>query len=344
MGKGKQLTEEERTLILGMAKGGATISKIAEETKRPRGTVATVLRQFRLRGNVETAKRSGRPLKTSPRDHRQLVKLVKEDRRVSARDLSQKWGEVIQKRISERTTRRRLKSLGYNGRQARKKPFISAINKKKRLLWARKLRNKTLRFWKNVVFTDESKIKISGSDGCVFVWRTSTEEWLPCCTIATVKTGEASLMVWGCITYDGVGPITIVDGTVTGSKYCSILQEHFLPVVVERRHIGKATTLQDDNAPVHRARVVTTWKKTNKIKFLDWPAQSPDLNPIENVWMFLKKAISRTNPPPRTLFDLKSVILKEWQAIPVKVVQNVFKSMPHRLSKVIKAKGFATKY
>ena len=119
------------------------------------------------------------------------------------------------------------------------------------------MRNKTLRYWRNVVFTGESKIKISGSDGCVFVWRTSTEEWLPCCTIATVKTGEASLMAWGCITYDGVGPITIVGGTVTGPKYLTILQEHFLPLVVERRRKRKPTILQDDNAPVHRAKIVS---------------------------------------------------------------------------------------
>ena len=60
----------------------------------------------------------------------------------------------------------------------RKKPFISAINKKKRLLWFKKIKNKTLQYWKNVVFSGETKIKISGLDDCVFVWRTSTKEWL----------------------------------------------------------------------------------------------------------------------------------------------------------------------
>ena len=61
MGKGKEVKEDERAFIVGMAKGGATISKIVEETKRQRGTVATILRKYRLRGNVfQTAKRSGR--------------------------------------------------------------------------------------------------------------------------------------------------------------------------------------------------------------------------------------------------------------------------------------------
>ena len=85
---------------------------------------------------------------------------------------------------------------------------------------------KTVEYWNTVVFTDESKIKISGSDGCVFVWRKSTEEWLmPCCTLGTVKTAEPSLMIWGCMSYDGVGPLAIVNG----AKYRRILQKHFLP-------------------------------------------------------------------------------------------------------------------
>ena len=70
MGKGKDVKEDERVLIVGMAKGGATISKILKETKRRRGTVATILRKYRLHRNIfQTAKRSGRPPKTTSRDH-----------------------------------------------------------------------------------------------------------------------------------------------------------------------------------------------------------------------------------------------------------------------------------
>ena len=72
-----------------------------------------------------------------------------------------------------------------------------------------KMRNKTLQYWKNVVYREETSIKFSGSDGCVFVWRVSTEEWLPCYTIATVKIGEGFLMAWGCISYYRVGQIPL---------------------------------------------------------------------------------------------------------------------------------------
>ena len=69
MSKRKEVKEDERVLIVGMAKGGATISKILKETKRPRGTVATILIKYLLHGNIQTAKRSGRPPKTTSRDH-----------------------------------------------------------------------------------------------------------------------------------------------------------------------------------------------------------------------------------------------------------------------------------
>ena len=75
--------------------------------------------------------------------------------------------------------------------------------------------NKNLAYLKKVVFTDESKIKISGSvDRRVFVWRKLTEERLPCCTLSSVTTGDASIMAWGTMSHDGVGPLTVVQGSI----------------------------------------------------------------------------------------------------------------------------------
>ena len=182
MSKGRELTEEERAFVVGIAGGGASVTKIASKTKPPRGTE--------------------------------------------------------QKTVTERTTRRRFNSLEYQRQKQDKK-----------LKWAREMKNKTMAYWKKVVFTDETKIKISGSDGRVFVWRKSTEQWLSC-TLGTVKTREASIMAWGCKSYDGVSPLVIVEGTVTGKKYKQMLQKYFSPLVTRRRR-RLDTILQDDNALVH---------------------------------------------------------------------------------------------
>ena len=107
---------------------------------------------------------------------------------------------------------------------------------------------------------------------------------------------------------------------------------------------AKPSILQDDNSPVHRASVVTFWKNNHCIESLEWPVQRPDLNPIDNLWMVLKKASSKRCTPPKTVSEIQAVIREEWEKIPIEIVQTSNESMPSRVKQVIKAQGFATKY
>ena len=151
-------------------------------------------------------------------------------------------------------------------------------------------------------------------------------------------------MVWGAMPYDGVGPLTVVVSSITGKAYRQTLQKHFLPLVVSTRHRKKETILEDDNATVHRANLAKAWKKRNNLKCMEWPAQSPDLNPIENLWMTLKRTVSARNPSPANITELKEVVEEEWKRIPLIHVQKLVKSMSTHVKMVIKAKGFATRY
>lgn len=102
---------------------------------------------------------------------------------------------------------------------------IREANRKARIAWCRGNRYKTINaYWNRVIFSDECKIDI-GTDNRVFIWRRVREEWMPCC-LSQPPTPKFSLMVWGCITFDGVGTITVIDGIVNAQRYIDILEAH----------------------------------------------------------------------------------------------------------------------
>ena len=105
-----------------------------------------------------------------------------------------------------------------------------------------------------------------------------------------------------------------------------------------------AYIFQDDNAAVHRAKIVIDWKDDNLIGSLPWPAQSPDLNPIEHVWDYLERRVRGRSPTPKSKADLVSALQEEWVTISPEYLENLVSGMPRRVHAVIDNKGYPTKY
>ena len=101
--------------------------------------------------------------------------------------------------------------------------------------------------------------------------------------------GGGSVMVWGVINANGPGPIVRLQGQINSTKYINMLTEHFLPYFGQ--NLNDNLIFMQDNAPIHTAGNVKRFLDENDIPCLDWPAQSPDLNPIENVWHFIKQQL-----------------------------------------------------
>ena len=102
--------------------------------------------------------------------------------------------------------------------------------------------------------------------------------------------------------------------------------------------------VQEDNAPIHTCKLAKQWRESVDMETLTWPPNSPDLNPIEQVWYLIKTTIQKMNPRPMTVPSLKEAIKKAWNEFDVNILNRLVESMPDRIAAVIEAKGGNTKY
>ncbi|KAI4891859.1 hypothetical protein NFI96_010937 [Prochilodus magdalenae] len=166
---------------------------------------------------------------------------------------------------------------------------------------------------------EESWEKVLWSDGLNStrrVWRTKNDEYHPKNTIPTVKHEGGGIMLWGCFSAHGTGRLHCIKERMTGAMYCEILGNNLLPSVRALK-MGHGWVFQHDNDPKHTARITKEWLRKKHIKVLEWPSQSSDLNPIENLWRELKLHISQRQP--RNLADLEKICVEEWAKIPAAV-------------------------
>jgi len=191
-------------------------------------------------------------------------------------------------------------------------------------------------------FTDESSIQILQGK-TTFMRRKPNEKLIDDCVKKCVK-HPLSIMIWSVINYKGTGRLYIVDGTMRQQQYLSVLETRFLPQVKEW-FPNSEFILMHDSAPCHEAKSVSEWLKKSKIHVLDWPGNSPDMNPVENVWEALKKEISKDH----IITNKKNLIeqlIKAWNSVTEiqQIVKNCIHSMPRGVPALIKVKGGFKKY
>ncbi len=330
--RSEELPEELRDRIVARHRSGQGYKKISAALKVPKSTVASIILKWKTFGTTRTLPRAGRPAKLSYRGRRALVREVKKNPKITVAELQRciwEMGESCRKS----TITAALHQLGLYGRVARRKPLLSARHMKARMEFAKKhlkvVTNK-------ILWSDETKIELFGLNSKRYVWRKPGTAHHLSNTVPTVKHGGGSIMLWGCFSAAGTGRLVAIEGKMNAAKYRDILDENLLQSAQDLR-LGRRFTFQQDNDPKHTAKITKEWLHNNSVTVLEWPSQSPDLNPIEHLWRDLKMAVHQRLPS--NLTELERICKEEWQKDPQIQVWKTCCIFPKKTHGCIKSKG-----
>ena len=264
------------------------------------------------------------------------MQLAKQNRFSGSAELGNMLKQKTGVRISPGHVRKLLCNVNLKSRPAVKKPFLTNNHAKQRLIWCKTYKNWNFNNWKMVLFSDESTFQLYPNSH-KRVRRLPSEKFLVSCVNPQRHSGGGKVTVWGGISWNGYTSLQIVTGSINAERYIDILNSKMLPFFKDEMPL-RGAIFQHDNAGPHCAKRTLQWLENHNVKVLAWPACSPDLNLIENVWKMLGDKVSKRMPT--TVEQLAQFLSEEWSNLPLEILHNLYNSMSRRINKCIAAKGF----
>lgn len=241
------------------------------------------------------------------------------------------------------TVRRRLREVGVRARRPYAGLILSGEHRSRRLQFAREHIRWNRQAWSRCLFTDESRFHLSWNDGRERVYRVDGERLLPQHVSQYDRYGGGSVMVWAGISAAGRTDIQFVEnGSMNARRYIDeVLAAHVVPYAGA---IGDGFLLMHDNARPHTAKVTVDYLEQMCIDVMQWPAMSPDLNPIEHLWDIIGRALRSPLYSPTTVEELRCSIAAIWFSIPQQRIKTLIYSMRRRCLAAIQNDGGHTQY
>lgn len=275
-------TEAEAAQVVALIREGLSRRNVARRLNVSRSVVRRVYKRFLETGGYCRRPGSGRGRVTNPTDHHFIVLNSLRNRDISAVDLQGRLRESRGVSVSANTVRRRLREQNLKPHKPATGPKLTASHRQARLDFARQHLHWTLDQWETVLFSDESRMSLVGSDERRNVMRRPGERYAQCCIRETVRFCGGSTLFWGGISFTARTELVFFrNRAVNAESYISdILGPHVMPFA---GNLGDNFHLMHDNVRPHVARIVSEYLWEVGIPVMPWPAYSPDLNPIEHL-------------------------------------------------------------
>ena len=349
----ESLTMVQKGRILEARDLGKSHSEIGAQLHIPRTTVTSFLQRFDSCGSEENLPHSGCPCKTSAALDQYIIRTSLEHTDITNDALR----DITDLGVSTSTIRRRLREDRIRKWRAVKRALLTDEHPKKRLEWATQHQSLTREDWKKIFWSDECAVKKDSDNQTMWVFRHSNkrEKYLPKNIRGRAQGGRISQMIWGCFAGDKLGPIVFIDGDVNTDSYINVLRDHLFPFVDLLIANGLTDAIfQQDNARPHVSKRTLAFLNTSMLehgfKLMNWPPNSPDMNPIENLWSHLEHHLHRRFPDTKYLHGggpaVKHVLIERlhtvWWEIGEEVLNRLIDSMPHRVQALLAAGGWYT--
>lgn len=338
MSRRSRLPDSLRWRAVGWMEMGLSQADAARRLNVSRSVVKRLWDQFQSEDSVSRRHVSGRPRVTTPAGDRYLALSARRRRNTTVPQLMADHFVATGTRISATTVRRRLHNTGLYARRPVVCVPLNPGHRAARLRWAREHVSWTSQQWASVLFTDESRFTLESDSGRQMIWREQRTRYHQSNIVERHSYRGGGIMVWAGISLGGHTDLHVFHGgTLTGVRYRDeILDPYVRPYAAA---IGNDFLLMDDNAPAHRARLVEDYLQGHGMERMEWPALSPDLNPIEHLWDYLGRQVAALSPPPRSLDELEQGLLRVWSSLPISVSDNLIVSMESRCRQCIAARG-----
>jgi transposase len=325
-----KLEAQRKTILHYWLNGTRSPKEIHKKTLIPLRTIENNIKKIKETGTVEHRRGNGRCSNVTQRVAVAVGQAVRRNTAISTRQLAVKMQETQGIQISHQSIWRNMKKKGYVSSLPRATPMLTDRHIETRKKWAEEHMNDN---WRQTIFTDETAFDIFRNK--VRRWHKDGQK-----PIRRLPKSRQKVMAWGGISEKGKTPLFCFTNIMDGPFYVSILQTQLAPAA--QNMYGRSWRLQQDNDPKHTCRVAKDFLAQNRVKVMDWPANSPDLNPIENLWQIIKNKVEKRMP--QNVEELKEFLVEEWEAISKETVNNLVSSIKNRCNLVLERNGDRIEY